>query len=340
MRAARITAKETVELVDLEAVEPGQGEALLRVVECGICGSDLHAYHGRWEGDRPGHEFCAVVEAVGPGVQALRPGARVTGECFAHCGRCAACRRGEYNHCESIAWSPGRPAGALAERVVYPVGSLLAVPDALSDRQAALVEPLAVAFRAVARGGVGEGTTVAVIGAGTIGLLCAAVARARGASRVISIAKYPHQARKASEVGATDVHTVSQGDPRQAVRAATGGRGAGVVVDSVAAGTSFGTALSLAASHGCVVEVGGATKPLLSALNPLVDNELRVVGSICYAVTDGRRDFEWAMDLIASGRAPVESVVTHTFPLDQAAEAFRTAADKKTGAIKVVVTME
>jgi len=307
------------------------------VLCCGICGSDLHGYRGPWGQDaKPGHEFCAVVEAVGQGVMGLPPGMRVAGECFAHCGRCPACECGDYNHCEAIVWSPGRPAGALAQYVAWPAASLLPVPEGLSDEQAALVEPTAVAFRAVARSGLRKGESAAVVGAGTIGLLCAAVAAARGAGRVFVLTRYPHQAEAAARLGVSDPLPPEAGDPRRAVRKRTGGRGADVVIDAVAAGTSLSTAFSLARPQGRVVEVGGPTRPLMVALGPLVSGELRLCGSNCYAVTEGRRDMQWAMDLIEGGRVRPEALVTHRFPLDRAAEAFATAADKKSGSIKVL----
>ena len=340
MRIVQITGKHAVEVVDLETPDAGPGEALLRVLRCGICGSDLHAWRGsRGYNSRPGHEFCAVVERLGPDAGGLEAGMRVTGECFTHCGGCEACLRGDYNHCDSIDYSPARPGGALADLMAFPVGALLAVSEALSDAQAAMVEPLAVAFRAVSRAHVAAGETVAVVGAGTIGLLCAAVARAKGASRIFLLCKHAHQAHAALALGVSNVLSPGSGDPKVAVREATEGRGVDAVIDSVALGTSLTTALALARSQGRVVEVGGVTRPLLVGLNPLVDQEIQLTGSNCYATTDGRRDLEWAVDLIASGQVSPEVLITHTYPLAEAAEAFRTAADKQTGSIKVMVTM-
>jgi threonine dehydrogenase-like Zn-dependent dehydrogenase len=206
--------------------------------------------------------------------------------------------------------------------------------------QAAMVEPLAVAFRAVSRALVKAGDSVAVIGGGTIGLLCAAVARARGASPTFLAAKYPHQAGKAAELGVTRPLLAAEGDPREAILGQTGGRGVDAAIDTVAVGTSLSTAISVVARKGRLVEVGGASRPLLAALYPLVSREIQMTGSSCYAVTEGRRDFEWAMDLIAEGKVNVCTLITHTFPLARVAEAFRTAADKKTGSIKVMVSME
>jgi len=340
MRTVQIIGKQAVDVADLAAPDPRPGEALLRVLRCGICGSDLHAWRGSWGSNYwPGHEFCAVVERLGHDAGDLEPGMRVTGECFAHCGHCQACLRGDYNHCDSIDYSPARPGGALTELMAFPVGALLVVPEALSDAQAAMVEPLAVAFRAVSRAHVAAGETVSIVGAGTIGLLCAAVARAKGASRIFLFCKHSHQAQAASALGVSDVLAPGSGDPKVAVREATEGLGVDAVIDSVASGASLTTALAMAGRQGRVVEVGGVTRPLLVGLSPLVGREIQLTGSNCYATTDGRRDFQWAMDLIASGQVSPEALITHTYPLADAADAFHTAADKQTGSIKVMVTI-
>lgn len=336
MIAARISDKETIELVELDIPSPGDGEVLVRVLKCGICGSDLHTWHGKWNNPRPGHEFCGIVEECGDQVESLKPGDRVTAECFGHCGACKWCRQGDYNLCENKV-DVFRPAGAFAEKIVHRAESVFKVPDSLTVAQAVLVEPLAVSFRAVSREREIEEANIVVIGGGTIGLLCAAVARAHGARRVFSIAKYDHQAEMADRMGATDVLRLGQDDPRQRIEEITEGRGADLVVDAVAAGTSFTTALSIARKRGKVVVVGGATRPLLSGIGPLIWGELMVTGSSCYATTEGRRDFEWALELTENKEVCPEPIITHTFSLDEISEAFQAADDKETGAIKVVV---
>jgi len=340
MKAVRIEGKGRVALVEMELPEPGPGEVQLNVLCCGICGSDLHRYHGKWEGEGgTGHEFCARVTAVGPQVEGLSAGDRVVGECFAHCGHCEPCELGEYNHCLHLDWNPLRPAGGFAEAAVCRASSLFRVPEELTDEQAAMSEPCAVAFHAVVQAGVRAGESVAIVGGGTIGLLCGALARLRGASHVFMVARYAHQAEKARQLGISEPLLPSNGNPLDVVKERTGGRGVDVAIDAVASGTSLSNALALAASKGRVVEVGGVTRPLLVALGPLVGRELQLRGSNCYALTEGRADFEWVMDMMADGELAPEALVTHRFPLSEAAEAFRTAADKQTGAIKVIINM-
>ncbi|MFP4176460.1 MAG: zinc-dependent alcohol dehydrogenase [Candidatus Brocadiia bacterium] len=340
MKFAHIAGQQSATLQTAAKPSPGQGEALLQISRCGICGSDLHAWEGKWdESYRPGHEFCGEVQEIGPGVSGLEPGMRVTGESFGHCGDCARCRQGRYNLCENICWNPSRPGGALAQYACYRAEALHPVPASLSGTQAALTEPLAVALHALDRAGLRAGQTVAVIGSGTIGLLCAAVASARDAHRVFSVAKYKHQAELARDMGATDVILTGEADPREAIPEALETTGVDIGVDSVAAGTSLSVALALIRPGGTMVEVGGITRPLMAALQPMVSGELNVVGASCYAATGEQPDMARAVELIEQGIINPRQLITHTYPLDQVQSAFETAADKSTGSVKVMVEM-
>jgi (R,R)-butanediol dehydrogenase/meso-butanediol dehydrogenase/diacetyl reductase len=186
MRVARIVEKGKVELVEAPEPEPGPGQVRIRMLECGICGSDLHAYRGEWAGAKTGHEICGIVDVLGEGVDGPPVGTRICAECFGHCGECDFCRAGDYNLCESVSYAGWQDHGHLADKTLSPATSLFPVPEEFSDTDAMMVEPLAVAFRAVVRAGPVDGASVAVLGAGTIGLLCAAVAKARGAEHVRS----------------------------------------------------------------------------------------------------------------------------------------------------------
>lgn len=341
MRAARISGKDQVELVEAPVPEPAAEEVLIRVLRCGICGSDLHAYHGQWKAENYplGHEFCGIVEAVGEDVESFSRGERVCAECFSHCGRCRYCLTGEYNQCEATRFMAGRAVGALAEKLALPAVSLFHVPGSLTDVQGMMVEPLAVAFHAVARAGIESGYSVAVIGAGTVGILAAAVAMSRGASHVFLVARHPHQAEAASRLGIESALLPRDGDPRKLIRDATDDRGVDVAIDAVAKGTSLSTALALVRKKGTTVVLGGITGPLMTALAPLVSGEVEMRGSSCYAMTEGKPDFQWARELIEAGTIDPTPLVTHTFPLEQVDEAFRVAADKGAASIKVAVTM-
>lgn len=335
MRAARVCEKGRIEVAEVPEPEPAEGEVLLRVRQCGICGSDLHAFRNGWTDHPLGHEMSAVVAAAGPGVTALAPGAHVCAECYSACGECESCARGARNLCNSLSFMGGRKHGAMAEMVALPAASVYALPGSFSDVQALMVEPLAVALRAVRRAGAAGGRSVSIIGAGTIGLLCAAAARAEGAGRVTVLAKHPHQAEAAEALGADAVALLGRQKPVDALRG--GGQAPDAVIDTVALGTSFSNALAAVRKGGRVVLVGEVTRPLLAALAPLLHGEVEVTGSFCYAGDGPAGDFPSAIDLIARGAVDVARLVTHTLPFDRLEEAFEVAADKSTGCIKVVV---
>lgn len=338
MRAAKVAEKGRIEIVNVSEPEAGPGQVVIRMLQCGICGSDLHAYRGEWSTDsKIGHEICGIIEQVGPDVEDLHEGDRVCAECFGHCGECEFCRAGDYNLCTNTSWTGWQDHGALAERTIYPATSCFVVPDAMSDTQAMVVEPLAVSFRAVARCGSVDGATVAVIGAGTIGLLCIAAAKARGAKHILTIAKHDQQVEFARLMGADLVAQAGKTTPTDALEEANIGGRVDACIDTVAVGTSFSTCLGLVRKQGRAVMVAGVTRPLLSALGPIVSREMFVTGSQCYAMTGGKPDFQWAIGLISRGVIDVERLVTHMLPFEQVDEAFRIANDKGCGSVKVAV---
>jgi 2-desacetyl-2-hydroxyethyl bacteriochlorophyllide A dehydrogenase len=336
MKAAVVKEKNAVEPIDAPKPELRPGFVRVRVRQCGICGSDLHIYRGHWRGGRLGHELCGVVEDVADDVTGIAAGTRVCAECFGHCGMCRFCRSGDYNHCEAISWYGWQEQGAMAEWSCFPADAVFPVPETMSDPQVVMVEPLAVAFHAVGRARVGSGDAVGVVGAGTIGLLCIAAAKAAGAGRIVAIARHAHQAEAARRMGADEVALLGTDKPADLLGPDSP---VDAAIDTVAVGTSFSTALAAVRPRGRMVLVGGVTRPVMAALAPLVNGEVELTGSQCYAVTDGRPDFESAIELIASGRVDAGSLVTHELPLDDVAEAFRTADDKGSGAVKVVVQM-
>jgi L-iditol 2-dehydrogenase len=336
MRAALLADKSEVQLAEVPRPTPGPGQVLVRVEACGICGTDLHAFRQGWTDYALGHEAsCRVVEA-GPDADSPESGRRVAVECFSRCGQCMHCTDGRYNLCTDIQFMGGEPPGALAEYVAVPDYAVHPVPDDFTHEATVMVEPLAVALRAVRRGGAAGGLAVGIIGAGTIGLLCTAVAAAEGA-HVAVLAKHDHQVAAARSAGAAHVVQLGQAKPSEALP--DGGPGLDVVIDTVAQGTSLNTAIDVCRNGGRVVLVGEVTRPMLAALSSLVHGEKTLTGSFCYAEEDGVHDFERAMTLISAGTVDVDALVSHRFPLADLEAAFATAADKSGGAVKVVVTM-
>jgi len=341
MKAAIIKGKNNVECLELDRPEPGANEVRISVIRCGICGSDLHSYLGRWKPPAfaPGHELVGTVEKLGPGANGLRVGDRVVVTAFSPCGTCANCLEGKTNLCDDLEWLFSKYHGGLSEFAIAPQNAVRLADSALSDQQAAMIEPAAVAWHACTRFGRRGFERALVIGAGTIGLLCTGILRATGTRRIVTVAKHDHQARLAEQFGADEVVRPGNEDVRRAAREKLGPKGGDLVIDTVAAGNSMVAAIESAAKGAGVVLAGGAAKPLLVQFSKLVTEEVQIVGSNCYAVCEGRHDYEWVTDLMKGGKLDTDALVTNVFPLEKVAEAFATAADKTSGSVKVQVAV-
>ena len=340
MKAAIYKGEKSIEVESVEKPVPGPGYVLLEMKNCGICGSDLHSYFGHW--GRPsahasGHEVSSVVAECGEGVKNVKVGDKVCVECFSHCGECRFCEVGMYNLCKNRRGASGGGHSGYAEYVLAHSSSVIHFPEDMSFEDGVMIEPLAVSYRAFRRSEADAQDALLVIGSGTIGLLAVASAAASGVRQVIAAARYDHQADMAAELGADHVIRVPEQNTREEVMKVTDGAGVDVVIETTASASGFSDTTSAVRRGGSVVLVGGYHKPLDIHLGRVVNDEIRFTGSSCYGYSGMRKDFEWSADLISSGRVPVSKLVTHRFPLDEVGKAFETAADKKTGSIKVLI---
>jgi 2-desacetyl-2-hydroxyethyl bacteriochlorophyllide A dehydrogenase len=300
---------------------------LVRTLQVGVCGSDLHAYHGRHPFITlpvvPGHEAVGTVEAIGDGVTEFRRGDRVILEPNIICGECEHCRSGRYNLCDhlSVVGCGGPFNGAMADYFVAPASRFIAADSRLSTTQATMVEPLATATHAVRIAEGVAGKRVAVLGAGTIGLLTMQAARAAGARPLVVTDLSSTKRQFAESLGADATFDPAEAEVVARMRERLGGR-ADVVFDCVAIQPTMDQAIALAHKGGTVVVVGVPEHDVRVPLPIIQDREIRIQGSAMYT----RQDMLEAMRLIAEGRVEVGSLVTKTFPLDQAGGAF-TAAD-------------
>lgn len=337
MRAAFGTGARSIEVREVDRPVPGAGHALLRVRACGICGSDLHWFHGGFPppGVCPGHEIAGEVVEIGGDVRGLQVGDRVAVEPLVVCGRCPACRRGDYQLCSRFRLIGTAVDGGLADYMVAPARALFALPEDVAWDVAALSEPTAVCVHAARLAQLRVGDRVLVIGGGTIGLLSVLVARASGASVIAISARHPHQQAMARALGATHVMQSEDEDAHDSVMRALA---PDVVFETVGGNADTITeALQAVRPGGTVVVLGIFTSSV--SCNPLVlvAKEVRLIGSLTYGHAGARADFEIAIDLLAAHRAQAAALVTHRFNLDAAQLAFETAGDKRGGAIKVIV---
>ena len=241
-------------------------DAVVRVEATGVCGSDLHIYHGRVAiepGFTLGHEFVGTVIAAGDGVTEVSEGDRVLGCYCSACGNCFFCRRGDYHKCdEGRVFGHGKTLGALqgaqADQVLVPHANLTLrrVPEGMSEDAALFAgDVMGTGYHAVAAAGMQPGDAVAVLGLGPVGLCAVQAARAGGASQVIAIDTVADRLATAEEFGAQPVHLTDE-DPRAAVKAATDGRGVDVAVDAVGHPDALELACRLARKAGAVSATG------------------------------------------------------------------------------------
>jgi 2-desacetyl-2-hydroxyethyl bacteriochlorophyllide A dehydrogenase len=338
MKAALYSGIEQIAIQEVERQPPPPGHLVMKTTQIGICGSDLHAYFGHWTqtpGRAQGHETCGVVTELGEGVTGFKIGDHVVVECFSHCGECVYCQTGQYNHCLKRKGISHNMHGGFAEYTTVHHSGLFKLPAGMSSEEGALVEPLAVGVRALAQARVTYQDRVVVIGGGTIGLLCLAVAKANGVKEAMITTKYPQQARIAYELGADQVIDISQVDVKEFISGHTGSMGVDVVIETAGGAQNFNDALAIVRKRGTIVLVAGYYKPLEVNLDHIVSSEAIVTGSNCYGYSGMQTDFQAAIDLIASGKVAATKIVTHRFGLDEITQAFAVAADKGSGAVKV-----
>lgn len=340
MRAAFCSAARVIELRDVPSPEPAAGDVVVRLRACGICGSDLHWFSGHARPPRvcPGHEMAGEIAALGRQVEGWHEGDRVAIEPMRVCGVCRYCRAQTPQLCVSLRIFGMHIDGGFAEEIAVPATALFAVPAQLDWPVAALAEPLAVAVHAARLAAIAAGHCVLVLGAGAIGLLSVLAARAAGASEVWIAARYAHQAAQARGLGATRVFETTAGaDAERAALAAE--RGVDVVIETVG-----GDADTLADAVRCVRPAGTVAvlgvfnaSPALPATTLLV-KEARLVGSMMYDRRGTRVDFATAIDMLAAAAPRVAPLITQRFALTDVQRAFETAADKRSGAVKVCIT--
>lgn len=334
MRAVVMRGAGQVELADVERPEPGPGEVLLRVGYCGICGSDLEAFHtGMYEaGLVIGHEFAGTIAALGPGVTGWQIGERVVASDAIPCYECEPCREGRPDACQALTMVGVTHDGALAEYVCVPARGLHRLPGGVSLRQGALVEPLAVALNAVRRSRLRIGDRALVMGTGPIGLLTLQCALVAGACLVAATEVAPARAALARRLGAAAVLDPTRDNVGVALAGLTGGLGPDVIYVCTGAPEPYREAVSLVRKGGQVFIVGLCVTPVEADWMSLAMGDLCIEGSLA-----GRATFPAAIELIAQRRVDVEALISHEVSLEAAPAAFRMLASPGSEAVKVLV---
>lgn len=321
MLAAEYTGDKTITVEEREPAPLRNGEVRIAVAYVGICGTDLHVYHGDMDArvTKPatiGHEMSGTIAELGPGVEDWAVGDAVTVMPLAWDGTCPACLAGNQHICQNLDFIGIDSPGALQQLWNVPAETLVRLPAGVSLQDAALVEPVAVAVHDVRRSGLGEGDKVVVIGAGPIGVLIATVATAFGAEVVI--AEIDANRRAAAEDMGLRTLDPSAVDQVAWVTEWTEGAGADVVFEVSGAAAAVLGATGLAKVRGTVVVVAIHPQPRPLDLHRVFWRELTILGARVYE----RRDFERAVELVAGGAIPAEKLITRVVPLGEVPSAF------------------
>lgn len=339
MRVAQLIAPRTFQLADMPIDDPGPGEVQVRIGAVGICGSDLHAYAEGAVGSTPnvypmvlGHEPAGTIVKTGPGVTGLAPGDRGALEPALYCYHCEFCSRGLHNVCANIRFlSNPRLPGFFRELVNLPVANFLPIPASMSFDEATLAEPLAVALHSLHLASIRPGETVAVIGAGPIGLLTIAALRAAKAARIWAVEPLAHRRELALGIGAAVAL-----EPEAAVEEitrTTGRLGVDCAIDCAAGEHTTGQAVQLTRSAGRVVLTGIHRSPSVS----LDGSTMRRKELTILNVRRSNHETEEALDLLQAHAEWFRPLLTHAREIDRIDEAFAINSQYRDGVGKMIV---
>jgi (R,R)-butanediol dehydrogenase/meso-butanediol dehydrogenase/diacetyl reductase len=352
MRAAVWHGRRDIRIEEFpEPPAPKENELKLQVAWCGICGTDLEEYMygplfipvgepnpltGRKAPMVLGHEFVGTVVEVGPGVTDLKPGDLVAPDTLLHCGVCYWCQRHEVHRCEKLAILGLTTDGGLAEYVNVPRYMCFKLPPGVPQEVGALAEPASVAVRSNRRARTSLGDTVAIVGAGAVGLLCLQVARLSGASSVTIIEPQSNRRDVAYQLGATEAIDPISLDPVEVIKSQTQGRGVDVVIEAGGNEQTVLLAPQLARKGGRVVFLGQHNVPTPFNFFPLVINELELIGSFSHIYDE---DFAAAVALLGDGRIRAEPLITARIPLaDLVEKGLKQLISSKSNNIKILVS--
>jgi L-iditol 2-dehydrogenase len=347
MKRATMTAPGQIEISEAPVPSPGPGEALLRIQRIGVCGSDIHVFHGKHPYTSypvvQGHEFSALIEAVGPGVVNVKRGDKVTALPQLVCGECPPCLRGDEHICDVLKVQGFQAPGCAQQFWVTAADKIVKLPDSFSFEQGALVEPISVAVHALTRAtnisAPGSraphlaGRRVVVLGAGPIGNLVAQAARASGAEQILITDLSEHRLEIARRCGLANTSNPSREGLKAAAHRVFGAQGFDLAFECVGVEATLTAATENLAKGGTLVVVGVFGERPRMDMGLVQDRELKVLGTLMYQ----RPDYELAVAWIASGDIVTEPLMSEHFPMDRYLDAYRHLDEKRDQTMKVFI---
>jgi L-iditol 2-dehydrogenase len=341
VKALVLKAYGQLEIQDVAPPGIGPKDVLVRVMACGICGSDVHGMDGSTGRRIPpivmGHEAAGLVERVGAQVTSFRPGDRVTCDSTIYNPESFFSRRGQVNLCDDrrvlgVSCEDYRQNGAFAELVSVPSHILYALPTGMTFEQAAMVEPVSIAVHARNLTPMASGDTALVFGTGLIGLMMVQVLRAAAVARIVAVDVDPGRLALAAELGAHHLINSATDDVAAAVRALTQGRGADVAFEAVGLEATVRGAIHAVRKGGTVTLIGNLAKDVSLPLQAVVTRQIRLQGS---CASSG--EYPECLDLIASGKVDVDRFISAIAPLEEGPRWFDRLHRREPGLLKVLL---
>ena len=337
---AVVTAPGKVEFQERRLPELSPRDVLIKMRAAAICGSDLHIFKGKHPAAplpvAVGHELSGEVLTIGKSVSRVKEGDRVVVEPVIICGKCYFCRRGEYHLCTDISFQYRRGQGGFSPYFVADEDWVHLLPSNVSYEEGALVEPLSVAIHAVKKGGIRLGHSVAIFGAGAIGLLALVLSRLSGAGETFVVDVQAHRLKKAKELGAFEVFDNSKANAVEAIFERTSQLGVDRSFEAVGLEGPLIQALKVLKKGGVSVLVGLFENPEIKIpANIFVQKEISLTGSQGYCW-----DFQTALKMLEGERLKLKEFITHVLPLSSLQEPFDLLMDPGSKAIKVIIRSE
>jgi L-iditol 2-dehydrogenase len=337
MRAAVVTGVEKVSIEEIEKPSIKDDEVLIKARTVGVCGSDLHLFRGKHAFRKPpailGHEVSGDVVEIGKNVRNIKVGDRVTVEPQYGCGECDFCRQGSVNLCQGkVVPGTAQWIGVFVEYFNAPEKTVYKLNDAIGYRMGTMIEPLAVAVRALHRATIKEKDCLVIFGAGTIGLLCLVVAKHLGFKTVVCTDVARFNLDMALKHGATRAINPLEIDPVDIVKQLTGGKGADLALVAAGAPDILDQASACVRKWGEIGVIAMITEKIPFYSYSIVSNEQRMYGALSYAT----HDFKEAADMI-NGGLDLTDFVTQTLDLAHTQQGLDILNQKKEGAVKVMI---
>ncbi len=341
MRAARLYGVRDIRLDTVPVPEPGPGQVLLKIASVGICGSDVHYFLDGRIGTQMvtapiilGHEFAAYVVRCGPGVEGLQEGQLVAVEPGMPCGECEPCREGHPNLCLHVRFCGSPPVdGVLAEYAVMPAANCFPLPQGMSPDEGAMLEPVGIALHTVDLAGLRVGQTVAVFGAGPIGILTAAVARLAGAAEIYVSEPLEVRRRFVERCTGAVALDPTHEDVVEALLRMTDGRGVDAAFEAAGVQETPQQAAAVTRAGGKLVLAGIPAEDRLQ----LTASTVRHKGLTIKLVRRMKHTYPRAIRLVRAGMIDLKPLATHIFPLERTQEAFELVASYGDGVLRAMV---